>query len=138
MALAGAIFTGVKATPWGGGDVRQLSKPSRASQVVFALTPLLVLLTLLLVAAWASVALLRLLTMGDGEPLTSDALDQRMRVLTSGLLSGAIICITYAIYEMNWQETCPYLKRLAAVIAVVLTAGWAVLAMYCATPALAS
>jgi hypothetical protein len=129
LAVAGSVFTLVKASPLGGGDDAGSGSASALTRLVLRATPLLVLLTLLLVMSWVSVELLAFIVEPHGYL-------NRLGHLTSGTFSGAVVCLTFAAYELNWVENpAPgeggagvepqRPKRMATLIAFSTAAGWA-------------
>jgi len=87
----GALFTGVKAAPTGGGDQNH-QPPGRISQLIFAVTPVLVLIVLLTLAATLTHTIL-----------------SRLYVFPAGTFNPLIaaffialgICCLFAVYEFR-------------------------------------
>jgi predicted acylesterase/phospholipase RssA len=92
-AVGSALFTVLKAMPAAGHDHRDLGRPSLASRIVFALAPILVLLVLTSVAAWATRGWL---------VWSSEAPDDvhRLPVLTLVAAVAVGVCLIYAAYDV--------------------------------------
>jgi hypothetical protein len=114
-AAAGALFTGLKAAPTGGGD-RQSTPPSRKSQLVFAITPPLVLIVLLMVVATVTHGVLRRLIVYPLEAFPP---------LVAAFLVAILICFFFAAYEF-WTDADAELPRSRLVIGAAAGAGLAV------------
>lgn len=93
-AIAGLIFTGAKTSPAGGGDQRETIKPSAVTQLIFTITPPLVLIVLVIFAAWIAHALLwHIIVSSPGS----------IQALTVGALVGVALSTIMAFIEMEWQ-----------------------------------
>ncbi|HYW88521.1 MAG TPA: hypothetical protein VFB50_12175, partial [Chloroflexota bacterium] len=88
----GSIFTAIKASPTGGHDARDVGQPGAASQLVFALTPPLVVVVVGVLASWASLECLRWV-LADFE--------HRVGPLTIAALAGISLCVVFAAYEFH-------------------------------------
>lgn len=93
-AIAGSIFTALKASPTGGGDERA-REPSWMSRAVFAVTPGLMVILLALGAAWAGEELLTGI---------SGHYEQVQPLVAVAILYGILLCFILAIYEMEWVK----------------------------------
>jgi hypothetical protein len=103
-AIAGSIFTAIKARPSGGGERRPSRDPSIITRFIFAVTPGLVMLVLAVGAA-ALGDLLIYAMLGRATPLTSAA-----------IYYGGVLCFGLAVYEMEYP---PDLKPTWPLIAFV-------------------
>jgi hypothetical protein len=93
-AIAGSIFTAMKATPSGGGDKLEARQPSLISRFVLAVTPGLVVCVLTVTVAWIGYHLLESIWKnGNIDPF-----------LTVAALYGIALCFALAIYEMTWPD----------------------------------
>jgi hypothetical protein len=92
VSLSGAIFTAIKASPVGGAESRAVDIPGRVSQVVFALTPLLMLLLLMTSGAWVTQEMLSLFGAPGGAEV-------RLTTLTIEVFLGMGLCLVFAGYE---------------------------------------
>ena len=53
-AIAGSIYTAIKASPTGGDDIRAADKQTATSRLIFAVTPTLVVVVLAVILAWTA------------------------------------------------------------------------------------
>ncbi|HKC97559.1 MAG TPA: hypothetical protein VKG20_05960 [Methylomirabilota bacterium] len=90
--MAGAVFTAIKASPVGGAESKALDVPGRASQVVFAVTPTLVLFLLMVSGSWVMQKALRLIGGAEGA-------ESRLTVLTIEVFAGLGLCLVFAGFE---------------------------------------
>ena len=91
-AVGGALYTVVAASPTGGGDHRR-REPSPVGRVVFAVTPVLVLLVL---AAGLSGLAFRVLKLTADDPT-------RTHWLTAATFIGVMACFFFAGNEIRWR-----------------------------------
>ncbi|HEV8197493.1 MAG TPA: patatin-like phospholipase family protein, partial [Gemmatimonadales bacterium] len=111
-AGAGALFTGLKAAPTGGAD-NHPSTPSRASQLVFAVTPPLVLVVLLMLVATVTHAVLSRVMVFPAEIFPP---------LILAFFIGILICCIFGTYEF-WTDAGADLVRSRVVTWAALGAG---------------
>jgi hypothetical protein len=93
LTLAGAVFTALKAAPTGGGD-SATSSSGRATALVFAVTPPLVLLTLMLGLATGTHALLGTLRLPSSNGIPP---------LHLAALIGVLLFLVFALFEF-WTD----------------------------------
>lgn len=114
-AIAGSIFTAMKATPSGGGDKLESRQPSLVSRFVFAVTPGLVVSVLTVTVAWMGHHLLKYIW-GNGniDPF-----------LTVAAFYGISLCFALAIYEMTWPDEYKFpLVLLAFACLLTVNVSW--------------
>jgi hypothetical protein len=112
LAVGGAIFTALKAAPAGGADAAA-AEPGRLTSFVFAVTPPLVIVALLLALATGSHALLGALP-GPRESAASN--------LHVALFVAMAICGLFACYEYIVDEP-PRRFRVGVVLAALALGG---------------
>lgn len=116
LTVVTSIFTAWKAAP-AAVDAVERQGPSRASRLVFAAAPPLLMLTLLVLVSIGSLHLLRAL-LDEGAPEV-EAL--RLAVLASALVG--LILATYELYHDRPADSPPHYARLASqVLGVALLA----------------
>lgn len=106
-AIAGTIFTSVKAAPAGGHDHGEAKKSSPVSNFIFAITPLLLLIVLMITLSWLAHKLLGQLNKSSDStwPLTAIS------------FVGIVICLFFALFETQWRA-----RTRALVVILVATA----------------
>lgn len=107
-AVAGSIFTAVKARPSGGGEKRPSHDQSVVTRLILAITPGLVMLVLAVGAAWLGDLLIRTILGPDGGYAT--------RLTSAAIYYGGVLCFALAVYEMDYP---PDLKPTWPLIAFV-------------------
>lgn len=96
-AIAGSIFTALKASPSGGADARQMREPSFFTRFIFAVTPGLMVILLAIIAAWAGERLFNYIHVQSQY--------QTIRpFIALAILYGILLCFALAVYEMEWVE----------------------------------
>ncbi|MDT4953700.1 MAG: hypothetical protein QOJ02_1838 [Acidobacteriota bacterium] len=99
-AIAGSIFTAMKATPTGGGDKRESREPAFISRIIFAITPILVIAVLAVGIAWLGHGLLSYFY----NPLNPGySMPARNLLLVSAALLGILLCFVIAMNEVDWE-----------------------------------
>ena len=109
VALGGAIFTAFKAAPTGGSDAAT-SRPARLTSLVFAISPPLLMVLLIMVLATGSRALLAGLP-GPEEGVVSN--------LHRALLVAMAVCALFACFEY-FSDEGPLLRRIVVLVVAVL------------------
>ncbi len=106
-AIAGTIFTALKAAPAGGHDQGEASKSSAVTNFIFAITPLLLIVVLLITLSWLGHEVMGYLRSSKGS----------MWPLTAISFVGVAVCLFFALFESRWRGD----KRVLA-FALVLAA----------------
>ncbi|HLM57812.1 MAG TPA: hypothetical protein VK422_17030, partial [Pyrinomonadaceae bacterium] len=104
LAVLGAIWTAVKASPVGGGDEKENAHPSLASRIIFAATPPLVLVVLALVIGWlAHYVFCFVIRAHDVTPVwwLTAPLGRGIPALTVATFIGAGLCVILAASEIR-------------------------------------
>jgi hypothetical protein len=119
-AVAGSIYTAVKTSPTGGADSDKSVKPSATNNLIFFLTPMLVLISLAVTFSWLSRHLLFKFS-GDSFVVS--------RTMTTAMIVGIGLCFFFVIYEAKqwesaWQPLLIYLLLLTGSIGVGLIVRW--------------
>lgn len=99
--LAGVIFTAYKTSPMGGGDKQSLGLPSLISQIIFAITPWLVVLGIAFAAAWAGHGVIAYMWQQHLLYITLPPFVQYAKYVAC---FGVAICFIFAMFEMEWQS----------------------------------
>jgi hypothetical protein len=111
-AIAGSIFTAIKASPTGGKDKNESQVTDRKTAFIFAITPILVLVSLAITFAWLARWMLIQFY---------DAPDHYVEELNKAILVGVILYLFLAIYEIRtWEKIRSILWRIALLIVVAL------------------
>ncbi|HEX8068959.1 MAG TPA: hypothetical protein VF546_03340 [Pyrinomonadaceae bacterium] len=100
LAAAGSVFTAVRAAPAADEGQARTGAPSFVSRVIFASTPLLVLVVLAGVVSWLSHALLRYLLNPEGLYFRPEA----AVLVQLSIVTGVVLCFGFALYEMQWAK----------------------------------
>jgi hypothetical protein len=90
VTAAGSLFTAFKAAPTGGRDAREVPPPSMMTRVIFAITPVLVLVLLAALGAWCTHRLL----MSTLRPDTS-----RLPAVEIAAAIGLVLALVFAFWE---------------------------------------
>ena len=126
-AIAGSIFTALRATPVPNADPASSSEPTRFSKVIFAATPPLVVAVLAVIAAWFSHWLLGYYIKTDGVP-HKHFLELRNFLRVATIMSIAL-CMALAIYEMQnlrWYKILrPAVGPILFVCLLMINLNWA-------------
>jgi hypothetical protein len=100
-AIFGTIFTALKSAPSGGHDSGEVEEPPAWHKVIFVLTPPLVMITLMVMAAWVAHEIFRALDKPDLWPLSAI------------VMAGACLSLFFALFEVRWQTKWVHLLLLA-------------------------
>lgn len=130
-AIAGSIFTALRATPVPNADLASSSEPNRFSKVIFAATPPLVVAVLAVIAAWFSHWLLTYYLRTGPEPNCMSYehfVDIKNFLRVAGIMSIAL-CMALAIYEMQnlrWYKILrPAVGPILFVCLLMINLNWA-------------
>jgi len=91
-AIFGVIFSAVNSAPTGGHDSGELKAPPAWHKVIFAATPLFVVISLLILAAWVAHEISRSLHDIGGYP----------RPFSAIILLGILLALFFAVFEIRW------------------------------------
>lgn len=119
-AIAGAIFTAMRATPTGGGEKPESREPSAFSRFIFAVTPGLVLIVLAVFISWLGHWLLANLWSMERVTL--------MRAVA--VFYGISLCLALAVYEMKWRPLNRSWSILAFACLLTANISWGVRALW--------
>lgn len=108
-AALGAIFSALKSAPSGGHDSGEVKPPPAWHKAIFAITPLLVVISLLILAAWVAHETSRLLVSFPGYPWP----------LTAIILAGISLSLFFALFEIPWNMKRAYLVLLVTTLVVI-------------------
>lgn len=106
-AIAGTIFTSLKAAPVGGHDQSEAKKSSPVSNFIFAITPLLLIVVLMITLSWLAHELLGYLNNSSDSTWP----------LTAVSFVGVVICLFFALFETQLRQ-----RTRALVVILVATA----------------
>lgn len=118
-AVAGAIFTAMRATPSGGGERLPNREPSAISRFIFAVTPGLVVMVLAVIISWLGHWLIAHLWQEPGVGLMQAV----------AVFYGISLCLTLAVYEMKWRILRWSRSLLAFVCLLTANISWSVSAL---------
>jgi hypothetical protein len=119
-AIAGAIFTAMRATPTGGGEKPGSREPSAISRFIFAVTPGLVLIVLAVFISWLGHWLLAKLLQTDRVGLMQ----------TVAVFYGISLCLALAVYEMKWRTFRLSWSMIAFVCLLTANISWGMRALW--------
>ena len=94
-AIFGTIFSALKSAPTGGHDVAEVKQSPRWQKAIFAITPLLVIITLMILAAWTAHKISRPLAAYKEHPWHLSVI----------ILVGIFIALFFALYEIQWNTS---------------------------------
>jgi predicted acylesterase/phospholipase RssA len=97
-AIAGSIFSALKSAPSGGHDSGEIKPPPPWQKVIFAITPVLVVISLLILAAWVAHEISRSLVNFSGYPWLINAV----------ILVGISLSLLFALFEIPWDTAWAY------------------------------
>jgi hypothetical protein len=113
-AAVGTIFTALKSAPSGGHDSGEVKPPPAWQKAIFAITPLLVVISLLILAAWVAHESSLVLAEYPNYPWH----------LTAIILMGISLSLFFAVFEVPWNTVWAYIV-LPVVTVVVIAAAFA-------------
>lgn len=114
-AIAGTIFTTIKAAPSGGHDQGEAESSSAVSNFVFAITPLLLVIVLMITLSWTAHELLRYLN-NSSYSITWP--------LTAISFTGVVICLFFALFESLWRTRVVQLVLIVLMTALVTSVAY--------------
>lgn len=117
-AIFGTIFTALKSAPSGGHDSGEAKQPPAWNRFIFAATPLLVIITLMIVAAWTAHEISRHLIDHKEYPYPWP--------LSTITLIGITLLLFFALFEINWGDKHPLLALILCLAGSLLIIGAAV------------
>lgn len=97
--IAGTIFSALKSAPTGGHDSGDVKEPPAWQKAIFVLTPVLVIITLMVIGAWVAHEIFAKLR----DPTESP------QALTAIIVVGAFLSLFFAVFEVRWQTAGVYL-----------------------------
>jgi hypothetical protein len=98
-AIVGTIFSALKSAPSGGHDSGDVKEPPAWQKAIFVLTPLLVLITLMVMGAWVTHEIFGKLNKSMEAP----------GILTAIIVVGTLLSLFFAVFEVRWQTPWAYL-----------------------------
>jgi hypothetical protein len=112
-AIFGTIFSAIKSAPSGGHDSGDVKEPPAWQKAIFVLTPLLVIITLMVMGAWVAHEIFGKLNESIESP----------EILTAIIMVGAFLSLFFALFEIRWQTPRVYLL-LTFVSSIILGAAF--------------
>ena len=94
-AIFGTIFSALNSAPTGGHDSGDVKPPPVWHKAIFAVTPVFVLISLSILAAWAAHEISRSLVNLEGYPPALSAI----------ILVGISLALFFALFEVRWHKS---------------------------------
>src|ERR1700682_1834440 len=101
-AIFGTIFSALKSAPTGGHDSGEIKQSPAWHKAIFAITPLLVIITLTIMAAWMAHEMSRPLALSREYPWP----------LSTIILVGIFLALFFALFEVPWNTSWLHLLLL--------------------------
>ncbi len=98
MTVGGSIYTAFRASPSGGGDPRESGVPTLKDRIIFAVTPPLVIIMLVVASSWLAHVMLSYVA---GHP------EQTILPLTCAAFVSVFVWMNFAALEMTVQRKHP-------------------------------
>ena len=109
-AIFGTIFSALKSAPTGGHDVAEVKQSPAWQKAIFAITPLLVIITLMIMAAWTAHEMSRPLAVFGEHPWP----------LSIIILVGVFLALFFALFEISWKTSWVYLLLLPGISVLII------------------